>query len=178
MREQVTSSAGALEWDVVLTSPPAGTGPLTVSADLSGVVGTPTRVDGNTAWQLNLAGGAHVTLGETVVKDATGAELYRALPVVTAGKIALVVPDAVLTTAAYPLTIDPKVSAPVTVNNGQDNTPAVASDGTNYLVVWSQPVGSPGDFNIYGARVSGDGSFVQSVGQISPTVAGHGSSTA
>jgi hypothetical protein len=177
VREQVTSTDGALEWDVVLARAPTGVGALTVTAALSGVVGRPTRVDGNTAWQLSLAGGSHVKLGETVVKDATGAALYRALPVVTAGKIVLVVPEAVLTTAHYPLTIDPTVSAPATLATaGLLNDPAVASDGTNYLVVWAAELEDFGDWKIYGARVSGDGSFVQPLGQISPTAtAGHSS---
>jgi hypothetical protein len=177
VREQVTSTAGSLEWDVVLTAPPADSGPLTVNANLDGVVGTPARVDANTAWKLSLVGGAHVTLGETIVKDATGAELYRALPIVTAGTIKLVVPDSVLTNAAYPVTIDPKVGprVPVGETYTASDDPAVAFDGTNYLIVWSGYDLEGEDFNIHGARVSGDGSFVQELGQISPTNAGHDS---
>ncbi len=111
-----------------------------------------------------------------IVKDATGAELYRALPVVTAGRIKLAVPNSVLAAATYPVTIDPKVSAPVTVTTASLlNDPRVASDGSNYLVVWSAEVEDFGDFKIWGARVSADGSFVQPLGQISSTNAGHGS---
>ncbi|MEN8224021.1 MAG: FlgD immunoglobulin-like domain containing protein [Bacteroidota bacterium] len=35
--------------------------------------------------------------------------------------------------------------------------PSVAFDGTNFLIIWSEDRDTPGNFNIYGARVSPDG---------------------
>jgi hypothetical protein len=172
--ERVTGRDGEVEWDFVLTDPPPGTGPLTIRADLTGVVGDPTPVAAGTAWRLRLAGGTTVELGETAITDATGAELHRALPTITDGHIELVVPADVLANAIYPVVVDPVVSGAVPVATGSlINDPSVASDGSTYVVVWTQE--SSGDFNIYGARVSADGTLVQPIGKISNTTAGKSS---
>jgi hypothetical protein len=52
----------------------------------------------------------------------------------------------------------PTVSAPTTVTGpAARDTPDAAFDGTNWLVVWTQPGGATGD-DIYGRRVAGNGS--------------------
>jgi hypothetical protein len=162
LREQVTARSGEVEWDVVLAHEPAGAGDLTVRAGLSGTVGRPVRTADGTAWQLTAAGGVPIRLGETVVKDAQGFELHRALPDVATGQVSLTVPHEVLAGARYPLVVDPTVGSPTTVRNAASVRTSVAFDGEDWLVVWDEN-------EVFGAQVQGDGSRVQPIGPISVT---------
>jgi hypothetical protein len=142
--EQVTARQGELEWDVVLSSPPPGSGAVRVEATVQG--GRPRLVGG--AWRWQHDGGGHLDMGELVVLDAAGAELYRALPSVVDDQLALDVPEAVLRGAAYPVTIDPELGPEHPVSPSRIHRPAeggptdVAFDGTNYLVVFNADGGS------------------------------------
>jgi hypothetical protein len=126
-------------------------------------------------------------MGEVVVKDATGAELHRALPQVRGDTLRLVVPASVLAGARYPLTIDPTVGPELPVGGdpvygqapGLQHNPTVAWNGTNFLVVWES------DSDISGARVSASGSVLDPIGfpistaannQTKPVVAWNGTS--
>ena len=124
VREQATARRGTVEWDVVLDRPVVGRGDLVVGADLTGVAGPPRPAAGRDGLHLSLDDGTTVRLGQTVVVDATGTELYRATPTVADGRVELTVPAAVLDGAAYPLTIDPTVSGatPVSTNPAQPRT--------------------------------------------------------
>ena len=106
-------------------------------------------------------------MGETVVVDASGRVLYRALPTIADGRVELVVPDAVLEHAAYPITIDPTVSSGQMVNSPSTlaEQPSIAFDGEDYLVAWSEYDGS--NFEIRAAQVNGDGTIVQPIGFLS-----------
>jgi hypothetical protein len=159
VHERVTTRAGAVEWDVVLDHQPAGEGVLHVTADLDGVAGAPVRitVDGRPAMRLHLTGGGAVVIDELVVKDAHGSVLYRGMPSFHAGHVSLAVPGSVLAHALYPLTIDPTVSSGRGVNTPGFN-PAIAFNGTDYMVVWQEPFGSESD--IYGARLNTVGAIV------------------
>ena len=75
LHEQVSARDRELEWDVVLDAPPPGRGPLRVEAELTGAR-TATRI--RHALRFILTSGERVRMGELVVKDATGTELYRA----------------------------------------------------------------------------------------------------
>ncbi len=167
VREQVTARSGAMEWDVVLASQPAGHGDLAVSAVVAGVAGEPEVGTGARTLRLRLVDGATVELGETVVVDASGRVLYRALPTIRNGRVDLVVPDGVLDHAAYPITIDPTVSSGQLVSDPSTlaNQPSIAFDGEDYLVVWSEYDGS--NFEIRAAQVNGAGVIVQPIGFLS-----------
>jgi hypothetical protein len=71
--------------------------------------------------------------------------------------VSLAVPGSVLAHALYPLTIDPTVSGGRGVNVTGFN-PAIAFNGTDYMVVWQEPFGSEAD--IYGARLNTVGAIV------------------
>jgi hypothetical protein len=156
--ERITASKRTIEWDVVLQHRLAGTGDLAVTAALDGVASAhAATVAGQSTLRLTLTQGGTVNLGQLVVKDATGAVLYRGLPTVTAGHITLNVPARVLDGAHYPLTIDPTVTnaTPVTAPGIRYN-PNMAFDGSNYLVVWQEYVA--GNYDIYGSIIAADGS--------------------
>ena len=76
------------------------------------------------------------------MKDARGRDLYRASPQSRGGASSRI-PSSVLARGAYPLTLDPVISPEYAVSDpvyspapGTQRSPAVAFDGTNYLVVW------------------------------------------
>jgi hypothetical protein len=167
VREQVTARSGAVEWDVVLASRPAGHGDLVLRAGVDGVVGEPEVGAGGRTLRLRLGNGSTIGMGETVVVDASGHVLYKALPAIADGRVELVVPDAVLEHAAYPITIDPTVSSGQLVSGPSNlaNQPSIAFDGEDYLVAWSEYDGS--NFEIRAAQVNGAGTIVQQIGFLS-----------
>jgi hypothetical protein len=166
VREQVTARSGDVEWDVVLAAEPAGSGDLVVRADVDGVAGEPEVLAGGHQLRLTLTGGATVDVGETIVVDAQGRVLHRALPALGDGHVELVVPDAVLQQAAYPLTIDPTVSSGQQVTSAFAQQPSIAFDGEDYLVAWTEYDGS--NLEIRAAQVNGAGTLVQPIGFLSP----------
>jgi hypothetical protein len=155
--EQVSARTGEVQWDVVLDRAPAGRGDLVVSAGLTGVTGAVERGThaGRPVWRLPMDGGERVRLGEVVVLDARGAELHRGLPEIDGGELRLVVPGDVLDQARYPVTVDP-TAGPETFIRGGSVDPAVAYDGTNHLVVWTEPLNG-GTGIIRGAIVQANG---------------------
>lgn len=167
VREQVTTRDGAMEWDVVLASRPAGHGNLVLRAGVDGVVGEPKVVAGGRTLRLRLVGGATVDVGETVIVDASGRVLHRALPTIHDGRVELVVPDAALEQAAYPITIDPTVSSGQLVSTPStfSQQPSIAFDGEDYLVAWNEYDGS--NYEIRAAQVNGAGTIVQPIGFLS-----------
>ncbi len=146
---------------------PHATATLSPRAHLDGLDGTPTRA-GDT-WRLPLTGGVNVRLGAMVVKDAHGHRLYRALPTIDRDELTLTVPGTVLAGADYPLTLDPTVGPEQPASDpvygaaaGSQSTSAVAWNGTNFLVVWSDSRRDSSD--IYGSRVSGAGTVLDPAG--------------
>jgi hypothetical protein len=169
--ERVTATSGQVEWDVVLAERPAGAGDLRIDARVSGAASAPERTDDGLVWTV---GGQRVVMGELVVEDRTGAELYRAMPSVDGADLSLTVPGRVLDDAAYPVVVDPvisperPVSDPVTAPAlGSQGNASVAFDGTNYLVVWTDgraDLGLVTETDVYGARVRRSGEVIDPTG--------------
>jgi hypothetical protein len=156
--ERATASAGSIEWDVVLSSALEGRGDLRITAGIAGLAGAPvvTTHDGRPALQLPVGAGVDVTMGEVVVRDASGAELFRALPTITAATLSMRVPASVLDHARYPLTVDPTVSNAILVAGAANQfVPSIAFNGTQWLVVWEVLVA--GFYDVYGSFVNADG---------------------
>jgi hypothetical protein len=157
LTERVTARDGEVEWDVVLDRALPGSGDLLVRGDLSGTAGDAIVKDG--ALLVPLTGGSVTRVGEVVVKDAGGAVLHRALPLVSGDSIELVVPASALNGARYPVTVDPTVGAAKTLaTNGNRFEPAIAYSGgadATHLVVWQEFVA--GKWDIYGAVITEDG---------------------
>jgi hypothetical protein len=165
--ERVTARDGRLEWDFVIARPPAAGHDLVIEAmvDARG----PPRRDGS-RWRWEAGQGRSVTMGDLVVLDADGVELYRSLPDVRGSDLELRVPATILETAKYPLTIDPVIKPEYPASNaaagpkasGDQLRPALAFDGTNYLVVWVDDRDNQVD--LYGALVTPDGSVLGGAG--------------
>ena len=165
VRERVTARDGELEWDLLVANPPSGRGDLQVRASVGGIAGAASNRDGLV---LQAAGGADVRMGALVVRDATEAVLYHGLPHVHGDQLTLTVPRRVLERAHYPLILDPTVSHESFVSGvpaaGPQVNPAVAFDGTNFLVVWGDYRSGSGSTDIYGARVAPGGTVLDPSG--------------
>ena len=133
------------------------------------------------------ASGLGVRYGNALWMDAAGQKReIRARAV--AGAVEFQVPEALVASATFPVMLAPVISpefgldTPVTdPGGGSQTTPAVASNGTDYLAVWADDRG--GDVDIYGARVSQAGAVLDALGlpigvavnaQQSPAVAFNG----
>ncbi|MBI4715192.1 MAG: hypothetical protein HY760_04535, partial [Nitrospirae bacterium] len=111
------------------------------------------------------ADGRYVTTyGRVTVIDRAGKEISID-PVLKGGRLSVTVPGEWLSQAVYPVVVDPLIGADIWVDTltTADNYPAIAFDGTNYLIVWQ--TGTPlatglGSTAIKGVRVSNAGTVL------------------
>jgi hypothetical protein len=156
--ERVTARNGEIEWDVVLAAPLRGTGDLVVRAAVSGAAGRALATDDGRGVRIGLTDGGSVRMGEVVVRDATGAVLHRAPPTLEGGSVELRVPARALDGARYPLTVDPTVNPTIPLTgDGTNVNPSLATDGSDYLVVWQEIAGSPASWDIYAIGIGPNG---------------------
>jgi hypothetical protein len=162
LTERVVAREGEVDWGFVLDHT-VEAGALRIEARISPAAAAGAN-ESETAFRFPVTAGRRVTVGEFVVEGADGRELYRGQGALTGTTLALTVPGKILRDAAYPLTIDRVVSPEYPASDpilgarrGLQITPAVAYDGTNYLVVWEGG-------RIYGARVSSAGTVLDPVG--------------
>ena len=94
------------------------------------------------------------------------------------GRISITVPSGVLEETTYPAVLDPTVTAEVAIDTqvngstGENSAfPAIAFDGTNYLVVWADQRLSR-DEDIFATRVSAAGAILSTTGIAVNTAAG------
>jgi hypothetical protein len=180
-REAWTDTQRAAEVSWTLAARPAP-GAITIT-----VAATGEAFVAQTATGLHFADaqGLGFRVGDAIFVDANGAEW--AVPATWNGAaITYVVPAAAAAAAAYPATLDPTISpesavdTPIASTTGANTSnPAVAFDGTNYLVVWADARDGR-DTDIWGVRVDQAGAILDPDGikiaatpgvQSSPTVA-------
>jgi hypothetical protein len=169
--EHVRNTDAGVEQSWAFAERPTGEGDLTVRVRVTGC-----------AYARRSEGGLHfadektgvgVRYGRATWVDARGKHV-SVEGVFADGEIALVVPRESVEGAAYPAVLDPMISPIIGPEFGMDNpvlgpargdeeSPAVASDGTNFLVVWIDSRANPNG-NIYAARVSPAGTLLDPTG--------------
>src|SRR3990172_8096966 len=144
------------------------------SSDLQIIMDVKTSLTGKATSQMGLEfvdgrGTPYVKYSKAVIIDA-GGNVLEAAPSWDAGnsRIVLNISGEWLATASYPVVVDPLIGSNIRVSgldaqNTPDNYPAIAFDGTNYLIVWQ--TGTPnatgtGTTAIRGVRVSNSGTVL------------------
>ena len=183
---EATGEGIRVSW--VLHERPAGDGPLEIQLELQGLGYAGTSDQG-----IHLSYGAgvpRVCIGQAVAVDSAGRRSELPM-VVNGGLFCIEVSQTVLANTTFPLAIDPLISPefgmdePVIVSEpGFHHLPAVAWNGTNWLVVWTEWFAlfdSPVD--VVAARVSEEGELLDPFGIVisrenppwaSPAVASNG----
>ena len=159
VEERYVVRAGSIEQQFVLEHPPEGRGDLVIG----GAVQAPAAFEaGERHWRWSQ--GAHaVNLGDVYVFDAEGRQLPASMQV-HADSTEIIVNGAALSSAAYPVTIDPEIGAnDFRISEmGADGLatfdgiqPSVAYNATDdeYLVVWHGSETTVGDEDIWGQRI-------------------------
>jgi hypothetical protein len=156
-----------LELTWVLKEAPLGSGPLRVEVKIDGLVYHSSTTTGHHFADDN--GVARMRIGSVTVVDAAGWRT-EGTSEVRDDLLIVQVSDDVLTTAQFPLAIDPLISPEFGIDEpvpaiafGQQYNPAVASNGRDYLVVW-ETWGPDFSLNIRGTRVRSSDGLVLDVG--------------
>jgi large repetitive protein len=180
--EVLTNREDGIEQAWRFPAAPEGAGALTVEVQVSGHSFVSATDSG---LHFQSPAGLGFRYSHAVWIDATS----RRWPITSAwqdGRIAITVPEDILAESTFPAVLDPTVTAEVAVDavvagsTGQSSmTPAIAFDGTNYLVVWADQRLSRNE-DIFATRVSQAGAILDPLGiaitaaagrQIRPTVA-------
>jgi hypothetical protein len=172
--EVLTNREDGIQQEWKFAQAPAGTGDLTVEVQVSGQAFVRQTDSG---LHFKSSAGLGFRYSHALWLDAAGKEW----PIQVAWQddhIAITVPADILAESTFPATLDPTITPEVDVDaavNGatgaHSRTPAVASDGTNYLVVWSDER-LDRDADIFATRVSAAGAILSTVGIAVGTTAG------
>ncbi len=160
--EQLRNSDEGVEQSWRFPRRPDGSGDLTVRVRVSGQ-----RFVGRTAHGLHFedpATGIGVRYGQATWIDAGGKRSALSADF-QGGAVVITVPAALVEASAYPALLDPVISPEYGLNTSvqapawnNQRLPAVASDGTDYLVVWDDYRHLKyATYDIYAARVSSAG---------------------
>jgi hypothetical protein len=165
--ERLENTDEGVEQSWTFLAPPAGSGDMTVRVKLTGLVPA-----GATELGLHFSDpmtGLGLRYGKASWIDGLGqvAELSARLD---GNEIVITVPEELVQNSAFPAVLDPVIGpeigmdVPVSTRAWSSREdPAVAFDGTNYLVAWSDHRYA-GSTLIYGARVARDGTVVDPSG--------------
>ena len=174
--EHLTNSGEGLEQSFRFASRPEGHGELALRIAVGGAT-----YAGKTANGLHFIDpktGLGLRYGKATWIDAKG--LRRDVPMHWQDNaIVLSVDEDTLDASAYPALLDPLINtefgidAPVSgIASGYQFDPAIAFDGENYLLVWTDSRSAEDEADIYGARISREGVLLDPYGFVISQVAG------
>ncbi|MCP3099024.1 tandem-95 repeat protein [Myxococcus sp. K15C18031901] len=140
VEEHFQNSAAGVEQSWHFSAPPPGSGPLTVRIPVRGLAYQAATSTGLHFTDERLGASLRYGLGTWI--DATG-KRTRVVPRFQDGAIVLTVSEDTLNESAFPAVLDPVLSPEfgidqpvVSVEPADQHSPIVATDGTNFLVVW------------------------------------------
>jgi hypothetical protein len=172
--EVLTNREDGVQQEWRFAAAPEGTGDLTVEVRVTGqrfVAAT------DSGLHFQSSAGLGFRYSHALWLDSAGHE-WPIQAVWKGDRIAITVPGDILAESTFPAVLDPTITAEVAVDqqvNGATGAnslfPAVAFDGTNYLVVWSDQRISRDD-DIFGALVSQTGAVLSTNGITINTAAG------
>lgn len=151
-----------------------GAGPLWIDADLAGMIHAGETVAGHQF--ADPTGSARLRFGKVTAVDSAGHrwDIPVRADLADGGTVRVEVPADVVEQASYPLAIDPLLSPEFEVGGtcapggempGEQSQPAVAFDGSQYLVVWEDNrLWELTGIDIYGARVDPSGVIIEPCG--------------
>ncbi|MGC4120075.1 MAG: hypothetical protein QM765_36945 [Myxococcales bacterium] len=165
--ERLANTELGVEQSFHFAQSPAGSGDLLVSVAVLGAGSATTTSEGVHFQQPQ--GGLGVRYGHATWVDATGARTPLPVALVNSALV-LRVPAEVLARSRYPAILDPLISPERAVGDailapppeGQ-SSPAIAFDGSRYVVVWSDRR-STWQYDLYAARVAVDGTILNPAG--------------
>jgi hypothetical protein len=179
--EHFETASEGVEVTWVLNQRPPGEGHLDIEAEFSGL--TYSHQDAAGHHFADAEGTPRVKIGNTVLIDAKGTRTE--LPLVARnGRLQVQVTEQMLAQAVFPIAIDPTISPEfgmsATMADEWQQEPAIASNGTNYLVVFedlrSFPVAVAGvRLSSAGAVLDPSGFTVANPGNSLPAVGSNGS---
>jgi fibronectin type 3 domain-containing protein len=175
----------ALEQSFIIRSLPADRSDIIVSGRVSTNLVPP--ADGTAGAKLAFRAGTSdvLTISDAVAVDAAGRR-QDLLLAYSSGKVSLTVPASWVAGASLPITIDPLMGGPVTVDASVGSTvaqvngvPVRVTDvcynslQNEWLVVWQEQFGADAfNFDVYAQRVNASGNLVGSAIPVSVTAAG------
>jgi uncharacterized protein (TIGR03382 family) len=167
--EHLRNDEDGVEQSFTFAERPAGHGDLVVRQRVTGEDYAGVTAGGHHF--LDPASGLGVRYGAATLVDARGARTPLEVRW-TGEELAVVVPEAVVEGAAYPVEIDPSVSAEIGIDTSialpdllDQVAPAVGWDGTNWLVVWTDGrQAAAGRYLILGTRVTTGGAILDTGG--------------
>lgn len=187
IEERLHNQADGLHQEWRFKSQPAGTGDLVIDVAIAGHDYTTTTANGV---HVAAAPGVGFAYSHAVWISGDGAA-WSIAAAYDNGRIRLTVPESVVASSVYPAVLDPTISAevdadvPVTGTTGTNSQdPAIASDGTGYLVVWEDERNTA-DSDIWATRLDASGAIRDPLGieiaqakgkQTHPAVAWNGTS--
>ena len=165
VEERYRLDSDVLEQEFVIRTLPSSRGAITVTGRISTNLTAPADASGGAALSFTHQGREMLSFSKAVAIDASGRTLP--LEMVYAGdRLSITIPAAWVAEASLPITLDPVIGAPITVDSSLQSANYQVSDISfnaarhTWLVIWNEWAGSTFGNNVYGQIVDSAGNLV------------------